>query len=379
MSSPELRDPRDGRDRRAAGRVHGGLVRAELDELGIAAGEVVDFSVSCNPYGPCPSVVEAIRRAPIDRYPDPAATEARDALAAAAGTTRAHIALGNGAAELLWTLAAAVLRPGDRVVIVEPAFGELRAAAEHAGAQIWTWRARPDDGFAVDLAAVGAMIERARPRLAYLCAPGTPAGTAVAAGDIAGLAAAHPGTLIAIDQSFLTLSVRHADQSVRFSDNVICVRSLTKDHAIPGVRIGYLIAAPAVVDRVEHGRAAWMTSAAAQAAAVAACGTAGFVADSRTRLLAERVELTALLGALGLAVAPSSTGFVAVRTGDARGLRHRLLTRHRVLVRDCSSFGLPDHIRLAARTAACRARLAEGLAEEIAGAPRPELAEEITR
>ena len=351
--------------RLAAPRIHGGLPRAELRELGIAARDVIDFSVSCNPYGPCAAVADAIRAAPIDRYPDPAATEAREALAATLGTTVDRIALGNGAAELLWTLAAAMVQPGDGVVVVEPAFGELRAAVEHAGGRVQEWRARPDDGFAVDLTAVGRTIRDSAATLAYMCAPGTPTGAPVAVEGVRALAEAHPGTVIVLDQSFLSLSERFADAGTALPSNVACVRSLTKDHAIPGVRVGYVVAAPAVVARVEHGRAAWTTGAAAQAAAIASCGAGAFVADSRQRLLAERAELAALLGSLGLAPAPSSTGFLVVRTGGAAALRHRLLSRHRLLVRDCTSYGLPDHIRLAARSASDRARLAAALRAEL--------------
>jgi len=359
MSTRDDRDP--------APRIHGGLPRGELRALGIAAADVVDFSVSCNPDGPCAAVADAIRAAPIDRYPDPAATEAREALAAMLGLAPARIALGNGAAELLWTLAQLLVRRGDPVVVVEPAFGEWRAAAEHAGAQICEWRARPDAGFAVDLAAVGRAIEASGAQLAYLCTPGTPSGGAVAVAGVRALAEAHPRVTLVVDQSFLALSERFADAAEPLPGNAVCVRSLTKDHAIPGVRIGYAIAGPALVRRIEHGRASWTTGAAAQAAAIAACSAEAlaFVADSRRRLLDERARLAAMLAGLGLAPAPSSTGFVVVRTGAARALRDRLLARHHLLVRDCTSFGLPDHIRLAARSAADRERLAAALRTEL--------------
>jgi histidinol-phosphate/aromatic aminotransferase/cobyric acid decarboxylase-like protein len=149
---------------------------------------------------------------------------------------------------------------------------------------------------------------------------------------------------------------------------VVCVRSLTKDLAIPGVRVGYLIAAPALVARIERARPAWTTSAAAQAAAIAASTAGAFVAASRARLLADRARLAAELAALGLCPAPSTTGFLAVRVGDARGVRARLLADHRILVRDCASFGLPDHIRLAARPAADQARVVDALARALARA-----------
>ncbi|HEX3760925.1 MAG TPA: aminotransferase class I/II-fold pyridoxal phosphate-dependent enzyme [Kofleriaceae bacterium] len=358
-----------GPDPRAPVRSHGGPNPAELAALGLAADDVLDLSVSCNPYGPCAAVVDAVRAAPLDRYPDPAATLARRALAAALDTAPDRIALGNGAAELLWTLAAVLVRPGRRVVVVEPTFGELRAAAEHAGGEIREWRARPDDGFAVDLAAVGRQIRAAEAAVAYLCAPGTPAGTAIPAAEIAALAAAHPDTTLVLDQSFLSLSERFADAAIAQPASVACVRSLTKDLGIPGVRIGYLIAAPALIERIELARAAWTTSAAAQAAAIAAPAAGAFVAHSRARLLADRARLAAELATLGPASAPSTTGFLVVRVGDARRVRHRLLADHRILVRDCTSFGLPDHIRLAARPAAERARVIDALARVLAEAP----------
>jgi histidinol-phosphate/aromatic aminotransferase/cobyric acid decarboxylase-like protein len=369
MSGPV--SPRFSRlDAGAAGaphRPHGGLPHAELAELGLAADDVLDLSVSCNPYGPCAAVVEAIRAAPLDRYPDPSATAARAALAAALDTTPDRIALGNGAAELLWTLAAVLVRPGSRVVVVEPGFGELRAAAEHADGEICEWRCRSDDGFAVDLAAIGRLIRERGAAVAYVCAPGTPTGAAVPAAAVAELAVEHPGTRFVLDQSFLSLSERFADAAVAQPANVACVRSLTKDFAIPGVRVGYVVAAPALIARVEQARPAWTTSSPAQAAAVAACTAGAFVADSRDRLLADRARLAAELADLGLPTAPSSTGFLAVRTGEARSLRRRLLAGHGILVRDCTSYGLPDHIRLAARPAAERARVIAALAEELAG------------
>jgi len=163
-----------------------------------------------------------------------------------------------------------------------------------------------------------------------------------------------------------TSGERFAEVALAPPVNVACIRSLTKDFAIPGVRVGYVVAAPALIARVEHGRPAWTTSAAAQAAAIAACGSGAFVADSRGRLLAARAELAAGLAAIGLGPAPSSTGFLIVRTGDARGVRRRLLARHRIVVRDCASFGLPEHIRLAARAAPDRERVIAALRQELA-------------
>jgi histidinol-phosphate/aromatic aminotransferase/cobyric acid decarboxylase-like protein len=67
------------------------------------------------------------------------------------------------------------------------------------------------------------------------------------------------------------------------------------------------------------------------------------------------------VAALGLRVSPSDTVFFLVEVGDAAAVRAQLLSRRRILVRDCASFGLPTHIRIGGRPAPDRARLLEGL------------------
>lgn len=345
--------------------VHGGIDGAELAALGVAATRVVDFSVNTNPYGPCPAVRDAIAAATIERYPDPTARRARAAIAAMAGAAVDEIALGNGAAELLWTLARVLVRRGTKVLMVEPTFCELRAAAATAGAHISEWRAAPARGFAIDLDAIAARARVEQPAVVYLCTPNTPTGAGLPARAVARWADANPQCHVVLDQSFLSLSDRFADADIAMPPNVIRIRSLTKDHAIPGVRVGYLIASRGLVARIEQQRPAWMTSAMAQAAAIVACDEQAFVDESRRQILADRDRLAYALAGLGLPVIPSTAGFFLVRTGQAAELRHRLLARHHILVRDCASFGLPDYIRLASRPRPDRARLLRALAEEM--------------
>jgi histidinol-phosphate/aromatic aminotransferase/cobyric acid decarboxylase-like protein len=349
----------------ARGRVHGGMNGDELRALALQPEQVLDFSVNVNPYGPAPAVARAIAAARLDRYPDPHAARACAALAAALGEPRERVLLGHGAAELLWSAARSLLAPGSTVLIVEPTFCELRAAALACGARAVEWRARAEDGFAIDLAAVRAAAERADAQLVYLCAPNTPTGCAVPAAEIARAAAALPAVAWIVDQSFLSLSARHGDAAVPQPRNVLRVCSLTKDHGIPGVRVGYAVARAELLQRIEAARCAWCTSAHAQAAAEAAAAAGQFVAESRARLLADAAQLDAALRALGLRPLPSSTAFMLVPVGDAGALRARLLARQRVLVRDCTSFGLPQYIRIAARPLADRERLIAALQQEL--------------
>lgn len=343
------------------GRVHGGLDLDELRARGIAPDALHDFSVNVNPYGPTPFMREAIRNAAIERYPDPTATVARGALARVWNVDPATVVLGAGAAELLWAIVRATVRPGEPVVVAEPTFSEARAAAEAVGAVVHEVRATEKDSFRHEPGRLVETVNERRARLVYLCAPNNPTGLAWPIVEIAAVVRACPDALFVVDQSFLSLSARHEDSAVTLPDNAVRVRSLTKDHAIPGARVGAAISTPALAKTLERLRPAWSTSAATQAAAIAAAAEQQFVAESRGRLLADRTALDEGLASLGLVPVPSSTVFVLVRVGEAQRVRGSLLSRHGVLVRDCSSFGLPHHIRVAVRGREDRARLLAAL------------------
>jgi histidinol-phosphate/aromatic aminotransferase/cobyric acid decarboxylase-like protein len=340
-------------------RVHGGLRPAELGALGLDPAAVLDLSVNVNPYGPHPDVVEAIQRAPLDAYPDPEATAVRSALGERWSVVPERVAFGNGASELIWALAQLLVPAGGRLLLVEPAFSELRAAAEVAGASITSWRADP--AAPPDLEALGRALDQAPPAVAALCTPTSPSGAAVPHEAILRLAFDHPRVTFLLDESFLSLSDGHADLDEPLPDNVIRIRSMTKDHALPGVRLGYLLAPPEIAQAVDGVRQAWPTGTLAQAAALAALAHEPFVAESRSRLRSDRRALANGLRALGYAPLPSTAPYLVFDAGDGAALRARLLA-HGVLVRDCASFGLPRFVRVAARPEPDRERFLAALA-----------------
>ena len=346
-------------------RVHGGAQEEELRALGLDPASIIDFSTCLNPYGPCPAMMRAVRSAPIDCYPDPTARVARVALADVLDVDPDELVLGNGAADLLWTIARTLVRPGSKVMIVEPTFAEFRAAARATGARVAEFRTDAGEGFHVDLARVGTVLKRIHPDLLYLCDPNNPTGTVVRVAEIERLALDHPDVGFVLDQAFLSLSDAFADLAVRLPPNVLCVRSLTKEHAIAGVRVGYLLCERGVAARVEASRPPWTTSAPAQAAVLAACAEQRFVELTRPRLLVDRERLRGVLDRRGLHALPSVTPFVLVPVMNSADLRHRLLVRHRILVRDCLSFGLSGFVRLSARPLEDADRLDAALAEEV--------------
>lgn len=340
-------------------RIHGGIDPIEATAHGVDPAAVVDFSVNINPYGPCAPVVEAARSAPLDRYPDASARAARNAWAEALGREPAEIAVGHGAADLFWAITRALVAPGQRVVIAEPTFSELRVAARSAGARVERVFAREEDALRLDLADLARSARGAR--LVYLCSPNNPTGEHVPLSAVRTLASALAGTMIVLDQSFLALS-DHADElSASLPDNVLRVRSLTKELACPGLRIGLCVGAPALIARIEAARPTWATSSPALAALEAGARADAFVHESWLRMREDRDAVSLLLRARGFAPLPSATSYQLVPLASEARLLRAALFAHGVLVRDCASFGLPRHVRIAALPAAARAKLAAAL------------------
>jgi histidinol-phosphate/aromatic aminotransferase/cobyric acid decarboxylase-like protein len=345
-------------------RVHGGVSLDELSAVGVDLRETIDFSASINPYGPCPAVVHAVLACPIDRYPDPTAAALRRALAGAHGIAPHRIVVGNGAADLLWTLAHLVARPGAKVIVAEPTFAEFRSAAIAARAEVIESRGTAERGFALDIDAIEALAFSNGAAAIYLASPNTPVGTRVPVERVAAMAERLPQTTVILDQAFVSLSDHPADERVDVPDNVVRVRSLTKDHAIAGLRLGYVLASAELAGHLEARRAPWMTNAVAQAAGLAAVRANLFVEESRALLRVDRDELAAALIDLGRPPLRSTSFFLTFAVPDAATLRRRLLSKG-ILVRDCASFGMPGFVRVGARPKADRERLVLALLEEL--------------
>ncbi len=129
---------------------------------------------------------------------------------------------------------------------------------------------------------------------------------------------------------------------------VIVLRSLTKDFALAGLRLGYAVAAPDVAELLSTQLPSWNVNGMAQAAGVAALSDRTHLTTTLDKLAVERHAFFDALRHLGLNVIPSRTHFCLVEVGDAHQIRQQLLNR-KILVRDCTSFGLPRFIRVATR------------------------------
>ncbi|MDE2842820.1 MAG: histidinol-phosphate transaminase [Chloroflexota bacterium] len=355
--------------------VHGGIRPAQLRQLGLDPAEALDFSASVSPLGPPEGLWDALKRVDLGAYPDPECLELREYLADHHGVGIENLLVGNGSTELIHLLARAYISgPSSngwpRVLQFSPTYGEYAGACELAGAEVLELQARREDDFSWDLDAAEDAILRESPALIFLCNPNNPTGVYLDRQQVSRLcdAAAKANSLLVLDEAYVNFVEDRWDAlpllAAESGSNLALLRSMTKDYALTGLRLGYVAAAPEIVRRLAALQPDWSVNALAQAAGVVALEDEDYLPRARQAVNASRDFLTRELNAAGLCVLPSAANFLLVEAGAGAKWRERLMSRG-MFVRDCASFGLPDCIRIGIRSMPDCQRLAEAVRQEI--------------
>lgn len=337
---------------------HGGDVYAARED----GAAWLDFSANINPLGLPESARQAILAHVDDvvHYPDPAARALSAALSAHAGTPVDTLVLGNGASELFYLFFAA-LRP-RRVLLPVPAFSEYERAALSAGAEVEYFLLRERDGFALDVEKFLAAARDVQADAVVLGNPNNPTGTLTPREALVHLSERLTalGASLVVDESFLAFRADEAHFTLQKDaghlPHCFVVRSLTKFFAIPGLRLGYGVALPALKRKLDAQKDVWNVNVLAQAAGAAALGDAAYIERTRRETALHARVLEGLLKDLpGVAhVQKPSANFLLVRLEDAAKTDALLagLKARGILVRDCANFpGLTKGwLRLALRT-----------------------------
>ena len=347
--------------------IHGGLDLAELRSLGLRPEQVLDFSANINPLGPSRRVRQAVDVVNLSAYPDRQSVALREDLAARLGVGTENLLVGNGSTELIHLLARVGLQPQERCLVFTPTFGEYETAAGMAGAELHFFRAKETEGFSWSVDAAMEAIKHVRPKMIFLCNPNNPTGIYLDGSDVKRLSeAVGRGALVVLDEAYASLADRSWDSNPLLNTgNIVILRSMTKDHALAGVRLGYMMAQPNIVSTVRQLQPAWSVNGIAQEVGIAALKDEAHVAAARKIIHQAKGYLYRELDLLGVPVIPSAANFVLVRVKNATRIRKALLIRG-IAVRDCTSFDLPEYIRIAVRRPEECARLV-GLLEEVLG------------
>lgn len=353
--------------------LHGGDLLAASQRYGLPPEAFLDFSANINPAGPPPGVAAAINGAMhwIAHYPEPFARTLAAELAGREGIDPLAVLVGNGAAEVLYL--ALRLGRGRPCVIPTPAFAEYERAAVAAGSRVVPFPLDAAAGFRVDPMALAAAAERSGAGLVVLNNPHNPSGAVLTAPEVLKLAdrLALSDAYLVVDEAFVDfLGNPAAHTLIRVaaqSSHLVVVRSLTKFYALPGLRVGYAVALPSVVQELNAQRDPWSAGALAQVAARAALADQDYADRTRSWVASERPWLaTALAGIPGLRICPPSANYILVEatgTGCTAAELQARLGRQGILIRNGAGFaGLTaQHFRVAVRSRAENEKLVAAL------------------
>jgi adenosylcobyric acid synthase len=345
---------------------HGGNLRKIALSSGKPAGEILDFSANINPLGPPEGFRPLIssRTGDLVHYPDPECTELVAAFSDRYGVSPDEVLMGNGSTELLFLLPQ-ILGKG-RALVPCPAYLDYARAAELAGLAVEPLPLSEEAGFAPDLKAIGTLLRG--DEILFLGRPNNPTGRMIPAAALRDLAMRNPETAFVIDEAFADF-VPEAEPLIASGrpENITLLKSLTKFYAMPGLRLGAVVATPELIRRLRDRMPPWSVNTLAQAAGAAGLRDAAYAEETLRFVGDRREELVAALGTLpGLTVYPGAANFLLIRSDregqDAPEIARRLLIGG-IAIRDCSNFAGLDRrfFRIAVRTAAENDRLVRAL------------------
>jgi histidinol-phosphate aminotransferase len=311
--------------------------------------------------------------ADVSRYPDPAATKLRHALAAKYDLDPARVIYGTGSDELLHLATSAYAGPGDEVLYVRYGFSVYEIAARRVGA---TPVEAPDQDFGTDVDALLAAVTD-KTRVVFVANPNNPTGTFAPREEIARLHAALPSdVLFVLDQAYAEYLEEGADDGglelAKNASNVLVTRTFSKIYGLAAERIGWGYGSAEIIETLHRIRAPFNVTRCGEEAAVAALADQDFVDRSRAHNKQWRDWLKAeieSLGNHGLRVLPSETNFLfVIFSGDvtAAEMNRRLMDAGYV-VRHLPGQGLPQVLRMTIGTEAETRGLAAAIRQALEG------------
>ncbi len=314
--------------------------------------KVIDFSANINPLGLPRQVRQTIadNLAKTLHYPDVRAGITAK-IADFWGVDEKNVLLGNGSAQLIYLIVSA-FRPASALIPV-PTFSEYERAARNAGSRIIFLKLREKEDFKLKTCGLD------KADIFFLCNPNNPTGNLLLPQRSQLKQITGSGLLVA-DEAFMDFLPDQRDytlvaQAVQ-SRKIIVLRTFTKFFALPGLRIGYLIAHHQVVDKLKQHQPPWSINVLAQSAAEAILGQRDYSERTYRVIARERRFLFEQLKRIpGLSPYPSVTNFLLVRLAGpdmSAEYLQAMLVKRGILIRDCGNFRNLDkrYFRIAVRS-----------------------------
>ena len=310
---------------------------------------IVKLNTNENPYPPSPRVEAAIAAA-TDRlrlYPDPRASKLRETIAARYGVAAEEVFVGNGSDEVLAHTFQALLKHDAPLLFPDITYSFYPV---YSGLYGIRYEEVPLD------AAMRVAVADYRRKCSWILLPNpnAPTGIALSRAEIETLLDEHPEQLVVIDEAYIDFGGESAVPLVARYDNLLVVQTLSKSRALAGLRVGFAIGHPPLIEaleRVKDSFNSYPLGGLAQAGAIAAIEDEAWFAETRRRIIASRERLVRELGVLGFEVLPSAANFVFARHPGLSGAKlFAQLREHGVLVRHFRKSRIEDFLRITVGT-----------------------------
>ncbi|WP_031515510.1 histidinol-phosphate transaminase [Desulfofalx alkaliphila] len=327
--------------------------------------DTVKLDANENPY-PFPAealeeIGAMVGRVDFPRYPDPVANDLRRDLADYAGVQPEQILVGNGSDEIILNLAMA-FGGGRSVVIAAPTFSMYRIDSQIAGAE--PVEVPRSDNFDINAGVMVMAVRGTGAKLMILCSPNNPTGNATKMEVIEEIVD-NTDALVVVDQAYIEFG---GEDCVRLLDkypNVAILRTFSKAFGLAGLRVGYLLASPAVINELMRIKQPYNLNSFSQMSARVALKYLPRFKAQWQKIIAHRDELSQQLSKMpGLEVYPSDANFILFRTGLDADFVHSRLIEKKVLIRNLGK-DMPGYLRVSVGTAQENAVFIKALSEII--------------
>ena len=333
-------------------------------DLGLDPEELVKLSSNENPHGASPAAVAAVREAAADVavYPKAAHADLTEKLAGRWGLDPAQVWTAPGADGAIDYLTRAMLDPTDEVLVPDPGFTYYGMSARfHHGAPS-TYPVERDGGF--EMTADVVLESYDGERMVYVTTPHNPTGATMAPDEIESLLGrVGDDTLVVVDEAYGEFAgLDSASDLLADRDNLAVLRTFSKAYGLAGLRIGYALVPAAWADAYARVSTPFAANEVSLRAAMAALDDDDHV---RRSVESARRSREYIGDELNARTYPTEANFVLCQVGDGTAVTEAAQERG-VIVRDCTSFGLPDCIRVSCGTEGETYRAVETLNDVLA-------------
>jgi histidinol-phosphate aminotransferase len=308
---------------------------------------VIKLNTNENPYPPSPLVFQALQKVDqelLRRYPDASARSFREAAGLALNIPPDWMTVANGSDDLLSIIMSAFVDRGARIVYPMPTYVLYRTLAQLQDAQ--PWEVAYGEKFVLPLDALVA----AQGAVTLIAAPNSPSGTPIPIGQLEALAA-HCTGLLVIDEAYVDFAQTNALSLVDDYDNVIVLRTLSKGYSLAGIRLGFAIANPNLIQDLNRVKDSYCVDAIAALLGTAAIQDQAHKNENAERVKRSRTKLANNLEQLGFRVWPSQTNFLMVQPSGAKALDlQQQLKQQNILVRYFNLPSMVDKLRITVGT-----------------------------